>query len=201
VRQADAGLTDAGRSRLTEQGESFAQVLTRTGRVLDATPQLRSRPLLRAAELRRALEGSFTVERDGVVEQGDPTRLLATPVEAQGRRVVVVVGTSLDDDEEALASLRLLLLIGGPVALALALAAGYGVARAALRPAEAMRAQAEAISEHEPGQRLPVPPAHDEIAQLGATLNAMLTRLEAAFERERSLVDDASHELRTPLGS
>jgi two-component system OmpR family sensor kinase len=44
-----------------------------------------------------------------------------------------------------------------------------------------------------------VPPADDEIGRLGATLNEMLARLEAAFERERGFVADASHELRSPL--
>jgi signal transduction histidine kinase len=44
-----------------------------------------------------------------------------------------------------------------------------------------------------------VPPARDEMARLGDTLNEMLGRLEAALTRERSFVSDASHELRTPL--
>ena len=44
-----------------------------------------------------------------------------------------------------------------------------------------------------------MPPADDEIGRLGATLNAMLDRIEAAFTRERTFVADASHELRTPL--
>ena len=65
---------------------------------------------------------------------------------------------------------------------------------------EAMRRRANAISAGEPGQRLPVPATSDEIGRLGETLNAMIARLEAAFERERTFVSDASHELRTPLG-
>jgi signal transduction histidine kinase len=62
-----------------------------------------------------------------------------------------------------------------------------------------MRAEAAGISAAEPGRRLPVPPARDEISRLADTLNAMLDRLEAALERERGFVADASHELRTPL--
>jgi signal transduction histidine kinase len=46
-----------------------------------------------------------------------------------------------------------------------------------------------------------VPPAKDELARLGETLNQMLGRLQTALERERSFVDDASHELRTPLAA
>jgi two-component system, OmpR family, sensor kinase len=64
-----------------------------------------------------------------------------------------------------------------------------------------MRREAEAVSAAEPGRRLPLPPADDEIARLGTTLNTMLGRLEAAFARERRFVSDASHELRTPLAA
>jgi signal transduction histidine kinase len=62
-----------------------------------------------------------------------------------------------------------------------------------------MREEADAISASEPGRRLPVPAARDEVARLADTLNEMLGRLEGAIERERSFVADASHELRTPL--
>jgi signal transduction histidine kinase len=84
------------------------------------------------------------------------------------------------------------------VALLLASLAGYGVAAAALGPVEAIRRAAE-IGDADAGQRLPVAAAHDGIACLGETLNAMLDRLEAGFDRERTFVSDASHELRTPL--
>jgi two-component system, OmpR family, sensor kinase len=113
--------------------------------------------------------------------------------------VVVVVGTGLDDRHDALRSLLALLVIGGGAALALASLAGYALAAAALRPVEAMRRRAAAIAPAIGGQRLPVPPARDEIGRLGETLNDMLARLEAAFARERTFVADASHELRTPL--
>jgi two-component system, OmpR family, sensor kinase len=55
------------------------------------------------------------------------------------------------------------------------------------------------VSAIEPGRRLTLSPARDEIRKLGETLNRMLDRLEAALERERRFVADASHELRTPL--
>ncbi len=44
-----------------------------------------------------------------------------------------------------------------------------------------------------------MPPARDEISNLGTTLNEMLARIDRAFERERAFTSDASHELRTPL--
>jgi signal transduction histidine kinase len=62
-----------------------------------------------------------------------------------------------------------------------------------------MRREAAAVSAVEPGRRLSLPAADDEIRRLGRTLNEMLGRLELALERERRFTADASHELRTPL--
>ena len=196
IEQADSGLARSGRSPLTEQGENLAQILDAQGRVVDSTPSLRARPLLAGPALQRALRSTIVVD---ATETDDAARLLATPVTAQDQRLVVVVGTPLEDRDDAVRNLGSLLLVGGPVALLLAALAGYGALTAALRPVESMRRRAAAIHDAAAGQRLPVPPADDEIGRLGQTLNAMLARLEDAFARERTFVSDASHELRTPL--
>jgi heavy metal sensor kinase len=196
-----AALVNEEGSRLSDSGgiadadENLAQVLDTGGRVIDSTPGLRGRSLLPAAELGRARRGTVIVDIERIPGGEDPARLLAAPV---GDRIVVV-GAQLGDHDEALSNLAGLLLLGGPVALLLASLAGYGAAAAALRPVERMRRQAAEIQEAGSGQRLPAPPVRDEIGRLGATLNGMLDRLDAAFERERSFVSDASHELRTPL--
>jgi two-component system, OmpR family, sensor kinase len=195
----EGGALDAPGGALVDRDENFTQVIGGDGRVLDAAPSSLERPLLSGGELARAREGSLFVDRSASGELDDPARLLATPVDAGDDRLVVVVGSAVDDRNEALASLATLLLVGGPIALLLASLAGYGLAAAALRPVEAMRRRAAEISATSPGQRLPVPRGRDEIARLGETLNAMLARLEDAFARERRFVSDAGHELRTPL--
>ena len=111
----------------------------------------------------------------------------------------LVLASSLGARAESLEGLRQELLLASPLALLLATLAGYLLAGAALRPVEAMRRKASAISAATPGSRLPVPPARDEVSRLAETLNEMLERLETAFEHERRFVADASHELRTPL--
>ncbi len=180
--------------------DTFAQVLTPTGHVFGATAApLSHSPLLSPRELQEATTMPIRVDRADVGAFDAPARLFARPQATARGTLVVLVGASLDDRNEALGNLRTILLIGGPVALLLASLAGYAMAVGALRPVEAMRRRAAAISAAEPDQRLPVPETEDEIARLGETLNAMLGRLEAALERERTFVDDASHELRTPL--
>ena len=111
----------------------------------------------------------------------------------------MAVGQSLDDRDETLADLVASFAIGGPIAVLLASLLGYALAAAGLRPVEAMRRRAAEVSLERDGERLPLPAAHDEIRRLGETLNEMLDRLRASYERERRFVADASHELRTPV--
>jgi heavy metal sensor kinase len=201
IEQADNGLRESKTARLTRGSDSFAQILVKNGQVLDATRQAGTQPLLSSAELARAKRGTIGVDRSAEGRRNEPTRLLATPVSAQDQRVVVVVGSSLQHRNDALAKLRGLLVVGGFGALLLSSLLGYGVAAAALRPVESMRRRAATISGAEPGKRLPVSPARDELSRLGDTLNEMLARLEVALEHERGFVADASHELRTPLAT
>jgi heavy metal sensor kinase len=200
VKEADTALAQSSPSRLTARGENLAQILDRGGRVVDAPPRLRARPLLTPAEVARAGHRTIVVEHpSSSPQEAESVRLLATPVTAQDQHLIVVVGASMEPTEDALYQLRRLLAVGGPIALLLAALAGYGAAAGALRPVEQMRRRAAEIQASRPGRRLPVPPSHDELGRLGATLNAMLERLEDAFAHERQFVADASHELRTPI--
>jgi two-component system OmpR family sensor kinase len=96
--------------------------------------------------------------------------------------------------------------IGGTL---LAFLAGLQVARRAMRPiADLTRAAREVARTRDPALTLPKPEANDEVADLAATLEHMLSELdaargetEAALVRQRDFVADASHELRTPLTS
>src|SRR6201999_600217 len=132
----------------------------------------------------QATHGPIRVDRSDVEAVDGPARLFAKPLATPNGTLVVLTGASLDDRHDALSNLRTILLIGGPVALLLASLAGYLVALGALRPVEAMRRRAAAISAAEPEQRLPLPEADDELRRLGETLNQMLGRLEVALERE-----------------
>ena len=193
------GPSDVSLRGVTGSGEDFAQVLTLDGRVVASTPQVEGHALLTGDALQRAAAGTVTVGHPSLPGLDGALRIRALPVRTGGAPVIVAVGTSLGERDDSLRTLALLLAGGGAVALLLASLAGYGVATGALRPVEAMRRRAAAISHHERGQRLPVPSSSDEIGRLGETLNEMLARLEAGFERERAFTADASHELRTPL--
>jgi len=185
-------------SRLVDSDESFTQLISASGRVLDASAQVGDRPVLDADRLAQAAAHPVLFDAPPPPGIEGDVRVLASAVAGPGGPVIAV-GASLDDRDEALANLAKLLLIGGPIALLLASLAGYLSIRAALRPVEDMRGRAAAMTASDLSERLPTPPADDEIRRLGTTLNEMLARVELAVERERAFVDDASHELRTPL--
>jgi heavy metal sensor kinase len=178
--------------------EGLVQVIGPGRRVADATSDAHlTTPLLGPEQTRRLLDGE--VDAYDIEVDGGPMRVIAARSQDDGVPYTIFVAASVAERREALSNLLTLLLIGGPAALLLSTLAAYGVATAALRPVDAMRRRAAAISSEEPGNRLPVAAGDDEIAELGRTLNEMLSRLEAAIERERRFVADASHELRTPL--
>ncbi len=199
VDDPDASLASATNVPFVERGEIYAELVAADGTVIQSTHPLQGAPILTGPELRRAFRGSTMGRRATVPGLDEPSRYLAVPVTRDGKGYVLVVGATLENRAETLASLRDQLLVAGPVALLVATAAGYLLAGLSLRPVDSMRRRAASISAERPGERLPVPHTRDELERLGETLNEMLDRLEEALARERSFVADAGHELRTPL--
>ena len=151
----------------------------------------------RAVALRAARRGSSVVE---TVETDDETeRVLATPVGAAGRALVVGVSQSLREQVAALEEARTALLFGLPLALLLATAGGYVFARHSLRPVDEMAARAAHIGATTLHERLPAARNDDELGRLTNTFNALLGRLDESFQRQRQFMADVSHELRTPV--
>ncbi len=176
-------------------GTTLAQLVDANGRVIRSTPA-GLQPLLSAGAAADAAAGVRVLESISLTKPEGDWRVLAARSPVRGD--VVVVARSLEPREESIQHVLRELMIAGPLALLLASLAGYGLAAAALRPVEAMRRRAAAVTATTPA-RLPVPPSRDEISRLATTLNEMLARLESSLERERRFVADASHELRTPL--
>jgi two-component system sensor histidine kinase QseC len=101
--------------------------------------------------------------------------------------------------ERQLFRLHLAFLAGGLATLAALVALGHATLRAGLRPLAALTRQVEALDARSLARRLASPAGLAELAPVVEQLNALLARLEAAFERERRLSSDLAHELRTPI--
>ncbi len=116
------------------------------------------------------------------------------------KQILVVMAYAIDlYGFSKLERLRNILIMGWVVSLFLVLLAGRFFAGDALRPVSEIIEQAKNISATNIHERLKAGRQKDELAQLAATFNDLLTRLEGAFKSQRSFVSHASHELRTPL--
>ncbi|GAC1440960.1 MAG: HAMP domain-containing sensor histidine kinase [Mycobacteriales bacterium] len=89
----------------------------------------------------------------------------------------------------------LVLLVLGVVGVGVA----YFIAGRVLRPLQQITSTAQRLSAEQLDARIALPGPEDELKQLADTFDAMLDRLQSAFEAQRRFVADASHELRTPL--
>jgi signal transduction histidine kinase len=125
--------------------------------------------------------------------------LFINPAIQQNGRILgyLLVGVPLDANNQ-LGKLVISLVLGNLLTLAIALTGGFWLADRAMRPVRMITQAARQISETDLNKRLHLP-GKDELSELGNTFDAMLDRLQAAFERQRQFTADASHELRTPL--
>jgi heavy metal sensor kinase len=114
-------------------------------------------------------------------------------------RYIVEVGTSTLRTDSTLRQVLLLLVIGLPIAVAIAVTGGFILVRRALQPVDSIARKAEAITQLNLSERLPVLRTGDELESLSISLNHMISRLEDAIQTSKRFVADASHELRTPL--
>ena len=76
---------------------------------------------------------------------------------------------------------------------------GWFVAGRVLRPVHEIAATARRISEQNLDERIALAGASDELRELADQFDAMLDRLQSAFDAQREFVANALHELRTPL--
>ncbi|MER5960901.1 ATP-binding protein [Streptomyces sp. NPDC002057] len=82
-----------------------------------------------------------------------------------------------------------------------AVVVGWWTAGRVLRPVHEMTARARRLSERTLHDRIAVSGPDDELKELGDTIDALLGRLETAFDSQRRFIANASHELRTPLAT
>jgi signal transduction histidine kinase len=112
----------------------------------------------------------------------------------------IVAGVSAHSLNLARREVFELAFVAGPIVLLVSIGIAWGIAGRLLLPVDEMIRDVEAITDGRSlHRRIPVEDQGDEIARLGVTLNAMISRLEASFAALRRFTADASHELKTPL--
>jgi two-component system OmpR family sensor kinase len=138
-------------------------------------------------------------ERGRVQTQAGRVEYLGVPLNAGGIvRGVFVAAIFRDRAAEETEEAALAAAAVGLAVLLLGSLLAWRLADRVVGPVSALTRTARTISETDFSRRIPVH-GRDEVAQLAATFNQMLDRLEHAFASQRRFVDDAGHELKTPL--
>ncbi len=153
-----------------------------------------------------------------VLQQSDSQSGMYSTITYQGQRVrvytllnndlgqshVIQAARSEQDIEQSLTDLRLLLLRGGALVLALAMVGGWFISWGILLAVRRMTRTAQHISTSgDLHQRVRETSwfGRDELTALAATFNQMLSHLEKLYQQQQRFVADASHELRAPITS
>jgi two-component system OmpR family sensor kinase len=194
--------------QLTVDG-TFVIIRDGSGTVLNQTVNIPTDGEASDPVWRSAVDSGDAASGTAELSLESPDYVYAVPVSlSSGPAVVVEAGKSYQSAEESIEAVQTILASGIGVAFLLSIGGAYLLARAALRPVEAVVSAAHEMTEGDLAKRLPVANPKDEIGRLATTINGLLARLEAAFARreealtrQRRFAADASHELRTPLTS
>jgi len=179
--------------------DKFFQIFGPQGQITLQSANIKTRniPLSQTA-LQSSLQGRAVFETVRFHDE-IPIRLLSYPIRHGDALVNILrVGTSLRPEEEMLARLVFVLLIGSPLAVVVSMLGGWFLAGRALRPVDTITLTAQRIAGGDLTQRIETS-SKDEIGRLANTFNNMIGRLETSIRQIRQFSADASHELRTPL--
>lgn len=129
-----------------------------------------------------------------------PYRVAGTPV-VQGQQRVgsLEVAAPLQDVQTTLQRVLVLFAAAGMIGVVLVSFGFWFLVGRALAPVRRISRTASAISREDLTKRIDHDGADDEIGELAETMDAMLDRLQQAFESQERFISDVSHELRTPL--
>ena len=196
-----AALADTNQlPRTVLAGTLTVQVLRPDGQIVAASPTVdRLVPLLSPARAAAAARSGTAVLLDGR-PFGIPYLMRVVAVPASGGEIVLS-GAAYTQVRDSMRTLTGALLVGTPLLLLLLAGVTWLVVGSTLRPISALRRGAQVITATGVTRELPVPEARDEVRVLAVTLNDMLTRLDAAQQRQRRLDSDTAHELRSPIAS
>jgi signal transduction histidine kinase len=136
-----------------------------------------------------------------LITSGEDFWVTGIGTETPAGPVTILVGADREPVETVVTTVGGLLAVCGPIVVALVAFGTYRLVGSALQPVERIRARVSTLTTDELAERIPVPPADDEVARLAVTMNDMLDRIAAGQAAQRRFVSDASHELRSPLAT
>ena len=133
-----------------------------------------------------------------LIANDGPIYYVATPIEKDGTEAIAIALRDARADYQTGTRTILLVIKVATVVLVIFSAIAWCTAGRVLLPLRQVTQTARRISQTDMSQRITAT-GKDEIAELSATFNAMLDRLQSAFESQQEFLKDAGHELRTPI--
>lgn len=113
----------------------------------------------------------------------------------------IELAMDVSEDVRFMAHYRRLLVITLLAGLAAAAGVSHWVARRSLRPLQTLAERTRQVDAEHLGGRIQAASWPQELRQLAEALNAMLARLQQAFDRLSQVSAELAHELRTPLSN
>jgi two-component system, OmpR family, heavy metal sensor histidine kinase CusS len=181
---------------------------------IDPNTVLRS-PSLGSGDLPRPSAGSANSYRDITLPDGRPGRMIGmsftttleenaehdSAVSDRPHTVLLALAHSTHGMDESVGGFAWILVGWCGFAVALSGVLLYWIVGRAVRPVEQIAREIDQLREQDLSVRLQAPDAPTELQPVIDKLNGLLSRLDAAFSRERAFTSDVAHELRTPLAA
>ena len=150
-------------------------------------------------ELIRVIDGKslkWTVDLPGDREYRVRTQLLTLAGQPAG---IVQVARVTETVTDPLNTLLIVLIVEGILATGITVVVALWLSRGAVKPLQEVVDIAAEIQASDLTRRIGAHNQAEEVQKLADTFDAMLERLDTAFQEQRNFVMDVSHELRTPL--
>ncbi|NTU90629.1 MAG: HAMP domain-containing protein [Chlorobiaceae bacterium] len=180
--------------KVAEIDPEYVQLVDNAGRVVSKTANLAQNVL--------TFRPSYAGVRYFTSELGQSTlRQVQVPLVGRNGAVegYLIVAVPLKSAMIVLRDMKYIVLVSYPIVILTLFVVTRLIAGKSIQPVEEVISTAESISQANLGLRMPLPSNQDELYRLSVTINALLDRLQDAFQREKQFTADASHELKTPL--
>jgi signal transduction histidine kinase len=172
------------------------------GKFYKSSPRARPKELSRDSKIMRDWAALTQPEQGEKVipsSKIDSIIYMAEPVKIKGEvmGVFVIAHATGGERQEVLEAVTVIIQVS-VVILLLALVLAWVASGRILAPLDLLTQTVRKISETDLNQRIIID-GEGELAELAATFNEMMDRLQAAFISQRNFINDAGHELRTPI--
>lgn len=172
------------------------------GKFYKSSPRARPEPLAKDSQLMRRWAKQTQAEQgeekfpdsdiDSIIYRTQPVK-----INGETLGVFVVAHTTAGERGEVLEAVAVIIQVS-IVVMFVAIILAWVTSGRVLAPLRLLTTTTRSINEFDLEQRIPVT-GPGEIAELAATFNEMMDRLQAAFTSQKNFIQDAGHELRTPI--